>query len=307
MKLLLKIILPILIAFNSFAWNDHAHMVVAAVAWDRLEDDQKAKVTALLEQHPEFQNQWKGAYHNYKDLLPLGKYLMMRASTWPDEIKLKSNLNYTYNRPEWHYIVQKLYFNKPVNEDKPEVQNSKDGENIVWAINHCIKSINGDEISIQLKAVYFSWLIHLTADIHQPLHTCALFDDDKLKKGDRGGNLIYFKTANDTTDLQGFWDERLGTSSNNVRKILQQGFICRKNKPYISTYTEEMNPETWAIESFKVAKKTAYWNGKLKIVNNSKAPIPQFPQGYEEESLSVAMERATIAGYRLAELSSTKL
>ena len=306
MNLLLKVILPLLITFNAFAWNDHAHMTIAAIAWDRLNDEQKTEVTNLLEQHPEYQNEWKGAYQSHKELLPLGKYLMMRASTWPDEIKLKSNLNFTYNRLEWHYIVQKLEVNKPVNENNPEVQNPKSEENIVWALKHCQKSMQNEELSKQLKAVYFSWLIHLTGDIHQPLHTCALFDDNKFKKGDRGGNFIYVRTTTDTTNLQTFWDERIGTTKD-TRKIIQEGFILRKKIPFLQTYVEEMNPEAWAKEGFVVAKHKAYYNGKLKFATNSKATIPKVPEGYEVESFEVAIERATIAGYRLAEQTSSLL
>ena len=302
MNSLLKILLPILITFNSFAWNNHTHMTVAAIAWDRLDDNQKTKVTSLLEQHPEYQDQWKKGYQSYKELLPLGKYLMIRASTWPDEIKLKSNLNFTYSRPEWHYIVQKLRFDKPIDEDDPEIQNPKSDENIVWAINHCLSSMSSNELSKQLKAVYFSWLIHLTADIHQPLHTCALFDDDKLKKGDRGGNLVYIRTSSDTTDLQGFWDEIIG-SDTDTRKILQQGFIYRKKVPFDQIYIDDMNPDTWAKQSYKIAKQTAYLNGKLTYATNKKAIIPLVPPTYVAASTETAIERVTIAGYRLAQLT----
>lgn len=299
MRSLVIIILFLSITFNVVAWNDHAHMVSAAIAWDKLDDTQKLKVTSLLEQHPEYTNEWKGAYQNHKELLPLGKFLMMKASVWPDEIKKKSNLNYVYNRPEWHYIVQKLYFNKPIDENNPEVKKAKNEEDIVWAINHCLASIDNKELSKPLKAVYFSWLIHLTADIHQPLHTCALFDDDKLKKGDRGGNLIYIATSSDTTDLQGYWDELLGFSKD-TRKVLQQGFIYRKKIPFMPEYIEEMNPVNWAKASFLVAKNTAYLNGKLKYATNRKDHIPKVTETYEKASLEIAIERITIAGYRLA-------
>lgn len=299
MKSLLIIIFYLSITFNAVAWNDHAHMISAAVAWDRLDDIQKSKITHLLEQHPEYTNAWKAAYQSHKNLLPLGKFLMMRASVWPDEIKKKSNLNYVYNRPEWHYIVQKLYFDKTIDKNNPEVKKSKNGEDIVWAINHCLASISNKVLSKPLRAVYFSWLIHLTADIHQPLHTCALFDNDKLKKGDRGGNLIYIATSSDTTSLQNYWDEILG-SSKDTRKVLQQGFIYRKEVPFTPIYVEQMNPENWAKSSFILAKNKAYLNGELKYATHNKNHIPKVTEAYETASLETAIERITISGYRLA-------
>lgn len=300
MKLrLVSVFIFIFIITNSFAWNDHAHMTIAAIAWDRLSDQEKVKVTDLLEQHPEYNNSWKGAYNAHKNLLPLGKYLMMRASMWPDEIKKKGNLNFTYNRFEWHYIVQKLYFDRPIDEKNPEVLPDKGNGNVVYAINHVITSIQSPEISKPLKAVYFSWLIHLTADIHQPLHTCAMFDGDKFKKGDRGGNDIYIRTASDTTDLQDFWDELLGTS-NDTRTVLQQGFTYRKQIPFKEEYLSNMNPDSWAKESFLIAKYNAYLNGKLKYATNKKAPAPKVPDNYVENSKTLAIKQGTIAGYRLA-------
>ena len=112
MKYLLILVFFVLTVSKGFSWNDQAHMTIAAIAWDRLEAVEKSKITAVLKQHPAYKKKWKAAYGSHKKLLPLGKFLMMRASTWPDEIKKKGNLNFTYNRKEWHYIVQKLYFDR---------------------------------------------------------------------------------------------------------------------------------------------------------------------------------------------------
>ena len=299
MRYFLSSIFVLLFTVNAFCWNDHAHMTIAALAWENLSEANQKQVTTILQSHPEYKKNWKSNYQGYKDLVVLGKYLMMRASTWPDEIKDSNNGNFSYNRKEWHYIVQKLYLNNVVDESNPEIQYSKDSTNVVWAINHVQNSIKNPEISLSLKAVYLSWLIHLTADIHQPLHTCALFDDNKLKKGDRGGNDLYIRTSTDTTNLQSFWDTQLGITVD-IKKNLQHGFILKRDFPVENKYTVEMNPSIWAIESFVIAKNDIYLNGKLKYALNKKRMIPLVTEEFIQNSKAIAESRAAYAGYRLA-------
>lgn len=299
MRYFLSSIFILLFVFKSYCWNDHAHMTIAALSWGQLSDANKAKVTSILKEHPEYKKSWKRSYQSHKSLVVLGKYLMMRASTWPDEIKDAKNGNFTYNRKEWHYIVQKLYKNKVVDEKNPEIQYSKDSTNVVWAINHVKKSMKNPDISMALKAVHLSWLIHLTADIHQPLHTCALFDEDKLKKGDRGGGALYIRTATDTTNLQHFWDNQLGETVD-VRKNLQHGFILKRNFPFDEKYVAVMDPAIWANDSYIIAKNEIYLNGKLKYAFTKKRSIPLVGDTYVQNSKSIAEKQAAYAGYRLA-------
>lgn len=284
---------------KGFSWNDQAHMTIAAIAWDRLDDAEKSKITSILKQHPAYKKKWKAAFGPHKKLLPLGKYLMMRASRWPDEIKKKGNLNFTYNRKEWHYIVQKLYFDREIDEKNPDIKHGSEENNVVWAIDHVINSMKNPAISNQLKAVYFSWLIHLTADIHQPLHTCSLFDGKDLKKGDRGGNDLYIRTSTDTTNLQHFWDEQLGKKPK-VKLALQQGFILRREFPFNEDYLAN-TPKEWAQESFLIAKYKIYLNGDLKYAFKGRGEIPKVSESYVLESKKIANKQVVRAGYRLGD------
>lgn len=300
MRVFASIFFVIFLSIKSFAWNDHAHMLAAAIAWDRFDDAQKKKVTNILEHHPEYSNAWKKAYYPYKDLMPMGKFLMMNASVWPDEIKKKDNINFSYHRPTWHYIVQQLRFDEQINESNPVVKLEKDSSNIITALDFTYSNCSNQTVSKTLRAVYFSWFIHLVADIHQPLHTCALYDSVDLKKSDRGGNDIYIRTATDTTSLQDVWDNILG-SSIDLKLILQEGFIARKEMPYEDIHTEEKQPENWAKASFLIAKNQVYQNGKLQFSYKRKPELPLLPEGYETNAKNIAKQQITLAGYRLAD------
>jgi hypothetical protein len=56
------------------------------------------------------------------------------------------------------------------------------------------------------KALYARYLIHLAGDIHQPLHSVALFNRT-YPKGDMGGNKIIITLLNGSeSNLHKFWD-----------------------------------------------------------------------------------------------------
>jgi hypothetical protein len=55
MKRLLAGVLVFVLAAPALGWNDKGHLVSARLAWRRLTDDQRAKVVALLKQHPHYE------------------------------------------------------------------------------------------------------------------------------------------------------------------------------------------------------------------------------------------------------------
>ena len=282
-------------------------MTTAAMAWDRLDSANKAKVTALLKEHPMYKTTWKSAYHPHKALLPLGKFLMMRASKWPDEIKSKTNINYAYDRPEWHRIVQVLKYDFTIDESNPEVKGTKgDERNIVTAIEYAKISVVNPGISIQLRAVYFSWLINLVGDIHQPLHTCSLFDEDKLKKGDDCGTKIFVLRDTVKMDLHQFWDEQLGTSQD-TRRIVQQGFILKRAIPFEDVFVAEMSPVTWAKDGFRLAKNEVYRKEEIPIILDQRKVKKQLSEAYVRNANDIAKRQVALAGYRLSVVISEVL
>jgi len=68
------------------------------------------------------------------------------------------------------------------------------------------KALASDESDV-LKSYDLVWLLHLTGDIHQPLH-CATRVSATLKNGDAGGNAVKLLPA--SAELHGYWDSLLG-------------------------------------------------------------------------------------------------
>ena len=56
------------------------------------------------------------------------------------------------------------------------------------------------------RALFARYLVHVAGDIHQPLHSVALYNKT-YPDGDRGGNSLTMYYQNGTkTNLHSFWD-----------------------------------------------------------------------------------------------------
>jgi hypothetical protein len=85
------------------AWNIPGHMLSAAIAYQVLRQENPQtidKVTAVLEKHPWYANQWQA---RLQDALVADRDMMlfMQASRWADDIRMSDKAQ---NRPPWHYV-----------------------------------------------------------------------------------------------------------------------------------------------------------------------------------------------------------
>jgi hypothetical protein len=71
-----------LVSTQARAWNDQGHMMVAAVAWERLTPAARQKVSRLLRQNPQYGTWIAGVPAQQRD-----EIAFLRAATWPDFIK----------------------------------------------------------------------------------------------------------------------------------------------------------------------------------------------------------------------------
>ncbi len=149
------------------------------------------------------------------------------------------------------------------------------------------------------------WLFHLIGDVHQPLHTTALFTT-AYPDGDKGGNLVYVrvKEGGRALKLHFLWDGLLLGSENTrearnlAAKLLSRPEFARDRLPEL----KERAFEEWAkSESFPLAKEVVYLGGKLQG-NPDPDSAPILPEGYTTRAREVAERRIVLAGYRIADL-----
>ena len=138
------------------------------------------------------------------------------------------------------------------------------------------------------RATALKFLLHFVGDLHQPLHAADHHD--------RGGNCVRIAFAGTRTGtLHGYWDtvvvEHLDVDPAKLAATLR-GRITATDRAAWSTG----DAASWALDTFAIAKASAYTLGTPPGCGRDAAPIP-LPAGYEAEAERVAAEQA---GVRLA-------
>jgi len=208
-----------------------------------------------------------------------------QVAVLPDDMKRQGVTAFN----AWHYI------NIPyvLNGVKPPVVAK---QNVVWAIGQAEQVLSSSKTNRAEKALFLSFLVHLTGDVHQPLHAITRCNK-KLPRCDQGGNLFPVKTKY-ADNLHKYWDQGLNFYNNyytnyplSQRQIDQLAQILEKKYPKHSfKQANNLNPQEWAQESYQIARKFVY-----NIKPNTKPS-----QSYVTTGQAIVEQRLVLAGYRLA-------
>ena len=252
---------------SSWGWNALGHRLVAQIAVDQLP---KYKVKQL--------NQLN---HELDVVYP--PISLVNSAIWPDLLK---GYEVTWFDP-YHYI------NLPFSDDHtklPEVS----GANAVDAVYKSLKIINSNRATGYDKGVSLRILMHVTGDLHQPLHAATRVSK-KYPQGDKGGNLYYLRANSISNVLHGYWDKGGGFLSPaypvNKSKLKQMARQLEAKWP-CSKAKLNLNPSAWADESHKIAVNIAY-------------SIPEHTSPdriYQQKVKNISQQRIVLAGCRLGEL-----
>ena len=195
MRTLLVILFALTISYKSSGWGQTGHRVIGLIAEYHLSKKAKKNIRNILQ----------------------GQSLAM-VSNFMDEIKSESK--YDHLSP-WHYCTI------PDGKTYEEAGTPDEGD-IIYALELFINELDSKEFSIEDEAFALKCLIHLLADIHQPLH---------VGNGtDRGGN---------DTEVEYFWRK------SNLHRIWDTGIIDAQNLSYTEYtdwihHTDKQLIETWS-------------------------------------------------------------
>jgi len=298
-------------------WNNTGHMSVARIAYLNLSTDPanniRAKVDALLTQHPDFNTLARGIGANDPNR---GLIIFLRAATWPDLIKddprfvegdepspsdptpLPGFPTMIRGR-NWHFI------NVPFSSDGTATKPPKPINALVKIVEFR-SAIGNSAVQPNIQAYDLSWLLHLVGDIHQPLHSVARFTTAHTN-GDRGGNDV---KLSDGSNLHTFWDDVFGSNETpqfitNLAKGItdetkpgDQGELIIPNDG-----AAEQTISLWITESATLAKYFVYTIGKDGIGD----PKPTITAKYQAVAKLIARHRIAVGGYRLAAMLNDRL
>lgn len=209
---------------TAHAWDATGHRLSAYVVWEALSFERRAELIALLESHPRYQE-------DFVEEMPLTvmvgseeeklRWMLGQAAVWPDLARsFEEEERIRYDRPAWHYIdgawvrgngqQGNVYVGAdplPTITGAPagSITDERDVDNVVLALDYNTALLEDASQPDAARAVALCWVLHLTGDIHQPLHSGALISTTLFPNGDRGGNGIPTRNGN----LHSEWDEAL--------------------------------------------------------------------------------------------------
>jgi hypothetical protein len=278
------------------AWNSAGHMMIAAVAYEKLTPAAHARVSSLLQLNPDYPRWVARASRAERD-----EVAFVMAATWPDEIKSERDYQNDGDRPfgpdtarnigyadhlqhrYWHFI------DVPFSTDHtrlapPAVPNAQ------TQIALFRKTLASSNASDALKSYDLVWLLHLVGDVHQPLHTTSRFTHWQ-PDGDAGGNRVALCQRPCRNELHAFWDEVPGTEKNPMVAIRRAAHLPRTDARVAAIDDERQ----WIRESFSIAQNSVY----IPPIGNG--PGPYFIDGpYRSIAHRVTGDRLALAGARLA-------
>lgn len=268
-------------AMPAHAWNAAGHRLVAVIAWQQLSPASREAVTVALAGHPDHARWVERARSDD------GIDLIAEAATWPDDIRNDPRfydeereaptpplpgLPDTARHKRWHYV------------DLDAGGQVRDGEldHQIARLTQMLRSAGKNaENSYSLP-----WLLHLIADIHQPLHVG--------RHGDEGGNQVAienpFNPRLPFTNLHTFWDDLPGPPWLRGQRLERNAARLIENFPAPA----QGDVRQWRDESHRLL-------GEV-YPTASGSLLPIVDEEFRRRSREIANRRLVDAGYRLGRL-----
>ncbi len=230
---------------KSFCWGPDGHKDIGALAYQYINQRTKDSVQFYL-----------------------GNVSLADAGLWMDE--MRKDHSYDYMKP-WHYIaIEKGQGYKPNKE-----------ENVINELNKRMEHLRHRNLySKEQVAVDLKILIHLTEDLHMPLHVGY--------PSDTGGNAIHITFMDKPTTLHWAWDNDI---------VLQQHINVDTLKSVIASFSKQELAEksktdilVWMNESRSYLPKVYDFKGDSIGVD------------YADKNASIIKLRLALAGLRLSNL-----
>lgn len=298
-------------------------MIAAIIASDRMPPDVRVSIVQLMRSHPRF-------HEDFEPRLPKAlrkataaeqdRWYFAYASTWPDVARrfdgvrsasTRDALIARYNRSSWHYINLPTYLQtsdrRRLDVRTPSMQWTAGMDdarlNIVQALQMLTANwCRGDSAD---RALATAWIVHLVADLHQPLHATALFAYPAFIRGDRGGNDIQVTGGIGlrADNLHALWDGALGHESRFRQLEALARDYGRSQSDAARKDAGGSNFQSWAKHARALAASSAYTaevRAAVASASGAQAPSVAIADAYREAMRAVAAQQIATAGRRIA-------
>lgn len=281
--LVLFLLLQVL-AMPVFAWNAAGHRLVAKIAWLELSPGARARIAEILAAHPDHER-WMRQKEG-----EAAENAFIEASTWPDDIRRDPRfydedseaptpglpgLADTRRHLRWHYLDLPLHGGKKTGDGELDVQ-------LARLLQRLAVSRERAELSYILP-----WIIHLVADVHQPLHVAS----DEDEGGNRHDIADPFNPRLPLSNLHRWWDDRPGPPWLRGSRLDRAAARILREHP---AAPPQGNLAHWLEESRRLARDHAY--------PPAIEQPPVITEAFKQTAERITRECLVSAGRRLARL-----
>lgn len=303
-------------------YNAAGHKIIAEIAWQKLSVEDRRSICETLRAHPRFAEDFKEAMVEEvggRGVDVENHWIFCHAATWPDIARgIPAADRGEFHRPRWHYINLPVFLNPtqaadfigrlPANVEF-ELSSDVDEESLngVQAVKNSLNLLSDSSATKETRAIHYCWLLHVVADLHQPLHTSALFTSELFPTGDQGGNKITVKregNAGNGQKLHALWDGFLGrgASFNSVQSKASQ--LVSDHPALFNIPPLPLPFDVWTTQTQSVALESAYGPILADVEEAEEAGEPletiELPEAYFRTGGEVTRRQAVLAGVRLA-------
>jgi hypothetical protein len=310
----------LLLPSTTMAWDSVGHRLTAAVALHYLNQQQTDQLLQILTQHPRYQEdflQRVPAFVDSSNPQQYAQWLLGQAAYWPDLARnLPASERRQYNRPAWHYIdgawlrgAANLQGNVYLGINSfasikgaaaSSITSEDQATNVMLALDYNTRLLAEPNSAASERAVALCWVLHLIGDIHQPLHTGALFSRNLFFRGDRGGNGIAVADSN----LHAQWDRALNEEG--IAAALPR--VLERLEDIGTSFATDTTADwsVWMFESRQLLHSSVYnstMRQELTVADSAQRDAVEvmLEQAYIIEMQRIARDRIGLAGLRLAQ------
>lgn len=262
---------------GAWAWGPQGHRTVGAIADRLLTGPARAALAQLL----------AGDLDKFGG--PSGRTTLEAVSVWADEIS-----GTPAARPAWHYD------DAPVCGSAPKARYCPDGQCNSEQLKRLIALLEDRRAAPRERNEALKWIVHLVADLHQPLHAAD--------NHDRGGNLVRVALAGVRTrgreNLHRAWDTDLVKPALHARNRQQPPADIdelAEQARSLAADAGQGSPDSWALESNNLARNVAYHYPGFACGSVPQS-IEVLDPAYQRDAELIVRGRLLLAGARLGAL-----
>ncbi|MEX2499402.1 MAG: S1/P1 nuclease [Wenzhouxiangellaceae bacterium] len=206
----------LLLCSQAYGWGANGHRVAAQIADGYLSPEARLAVEDLL-----------------------GAETLAEASTWPDFMRADPDEFWQRTANPWHYVTV------PPGKTYAEVGAPEQGD-AVTALKRFSDTLRDSEASVDDKVLALRFIVHIVADLHQPLH---------VGNGeDRGGNDFRITFFGEPSNLHRLWDSQL-IEEKDLSYTEMTAWLKAKVSPVDFRAWNTPDPMVWISESAEIRER----------------------------------------------------